>query len=147
MEAARGDSAGHLDCVKLLVTQDQVQLAARDVAGRTVVEVAAQAGALLTIKFLTEERGLGLGLALQAAAREGQAEVLSYLLSAGAGVDTRDQKGRTALFLSVSGQHEEASRVLLEAGAELDTEDEDGVTVRSLARKQNIVELLQSFAS
>ena len=59
--------------------------------GRTVSEVAAQAGAVNTIRFLREERGLHLSLhsSLHAAAREGQAEVLRYLLSLGAEVDTR----------------------------------------------------------
>ena len=88
MEAARGD---HLDCVRLLLGQDQVQVEARDTMGRTVSQVAAQAGALHTIRFLREERGVqpGLGGSLHAAAREGQAEVLRYLLSLGTEVDTR----------------------------------------------------------
>ena len=88
MEAARGD---HLECVCILVGQGQLQLEARDRMGRTVSEVAAQAGAVNTIRFLREERGLHLSLhsSLHAAAREGQAEVLRYLLSLGAEVDTR----------------------------------------------------------
>ena len=146
MEAARGRTAGHLECVNVLLAVDEDQLSARDKTGRTVVEVAAQAGAVHTIRHLGEERGLDLtlGLPLHAAAREGQAEVITYLLSLGTEVDTRDERGRTALFLSVSGQHEEATSALLEAGADLSVEDKDGVTVRSLARKPNILALMQS---
>ena len=50
----------------------------------------------------------------------------------------RDEKGRTGLFLSVSGQHLEASEVLLEAGADLSSSDLAGVEIRSLSRKENM---------
>ena len=88
MEAARGD---HLECVRLLLAVEEVQVTARDKMGRTVSQVAAQAGALNTIRFLREERGLDptLYCSLHAAAREGQAEVLRYLLSLGTEVDIR----------------------------------------------------------
>ena len=58
----------------------------------------------------------------------------------------RDEKGRTGLFLSVSGQHLEASEVLLEAGADLGSRDEEGVEVRSLARKENMLALLARYS-
>ena len=88
MEAARGD---HLECVRLLLGQDQLQVEARDRMGRTVSQVAAQAGAVKTMRYLREERGLDPTShgSLHAAAREGQAEVIRYLLSLGAEVDTR----------------------------------------------------------
>ena len=91
MEAARGRTAGHLECVNVLLAVDEDQLSARDKTGRTVVEVAAQAGAVHTIRHLGEERGLDLTLelSLHSAAREGQAEVVRYLISAGAQVDSR----------------------------------------------------------
>lgn len=145
MEAARGD---HLECVRLLLEQEQVQVRARDKMERTVSEVAAQAGAVKTIRYLREERGLDprLDNSLHAAAREGQAEVLRYLLSLGTEVDTRDQRGRTALFLSVSAQHLQAAEVLLEAGADLDSRDMEGVEVRSLARKENMLALLKKYS-
>ena len=58
----------------------------------------------------------------------------------------RDEKGRTGLFLSVSGQHVEASEVLLEAGADLRSSDLAGVEVRSLARKENMLALLEKYS-
>ena len=58
----------------------------------------------------------------------------------------RDEKGRTGLFLSVSGQHLEASEVLLEAGANLGSSDMAGVEVRSLARKENMLTLLDKYS-
>ena len=92
MEAARGD---HLECLRLLLGQEQLQVTARDRMGRTVTQVAAQAGAVNTIRYLREERGLdpNLDCSLHAAAREGQAEVLRYLLSLGTEVDTRSVSG------------------------------------------------------
>ena len=46
------------------------------------------------------------------------------------------------MFLSISGQHENASKVLLEAGADINSEDMNGVKVKDLARKLRIVELV-----
>ena len=57
--------------------------------------------------------------------REGQAEAVRLLLSCGAEVDREDTRGRTPLFLSVSGHYLEAARSLLEAGAGLDKEDQE----------------------
>ena len=57
----------------------------------------------------------------------------------------RDAEGRTPLFLSVSGQHAETSRVLLKAGASASSQDDKGVRVRDLARKQQIVDIVAQF--
>ena len=58
----------------------------------------------------------------------------------------RDEKGRTGLFLSVSGQHCEAAEVLLEAGADLGARDLAGVEVRQLARRENMLALLDKYS-
>ena len=42
-----------------------------------------------------------------------------------------------------SGQHTEVTKALLEAGLDLDSQDKDGVTVKSLARKEDMIKLLQ----
>ena len=55
---------------------------------------------------------------------------MRLLLSCGAEVDREDTRGRTLLFLSVSGQHLEAARSLLESGARLDKEDQEGNSIR-----------------
>ena len=97
------------------------------------------------MRYLREERGLdpSQGLSLHSAAREGQLEVTRYLISSGVEVNTRDDRGRTPLFLSVSGQHTEVTKALLEAGEDLDSQDQHGVTVKSLARKEDMIKLLQ----
>ena len=78
--------------------------------------------------------------------REGQAEAVRLLLSCGAEEDREDTRGRTHLFLSVSGQHLEAARSLLEAGARLDKEDQEGNSIRQLARKLDLVDLVDEFS-
>ena len=57
----------------------------------------------------------------------------------------RDVEGRTPLFLSVSGQHAGTTKLLLEAGASLGSQDNNGVLVRDLARKQEIVDIVNQF--
>ena len=68
MDAAR---AGHLACVRLLASSAGSDLGTEDRMGRTVVEVAAQAGACEVLQFLRTELGVDLnsGLSLHAAAR------------------------------------------------------------------------------
>ena len=111
MDAAR---AGHLACVRLLashpgtdletedrmvnINQSEAFLLTNDQSqGRTVVEVAAQAGACEVLQFLRLELGVDVtsGLSLHAAAREGQAEAVRLLVSCGAEVDREDIRGRT----------------------------------------------------
>ena len=59
--------------------------------------------------------------------REGKFEAVRLLLSCGAEVDREDTRGRTPLFLSVSGQHLEAARSLLEVRARLDNWPENQI--------------------
>ena len=78
--------------------------------------------------------------------REGQAEAVRLLLSCDAEEDREDTRGRTPLFLSVSGQHLEAARSLLEAGARLDKEDQEGHSIWKLARKPDLLALVAEFS-
>ncbi len=54
------------------------------------------------------------------AAETGDAARLAELLAAGAGVDTLDGHGQTALMLAARNGHCDAVRVLLDAGAGID---------------------------
>ena len=55
---------------------------------------------------------------------------------------SRDLRGRTPLWLAVSGQHEGCVGVLVAAGAEVGVEDSAGVAVLGLARTQGVRERL-----
>ena len=71
---------------------------------------------------------------------------MRLLLSCDAEEDREDTRGRTPLFLSVSGQHLEAARYLLEAGARLDKEDQEGHSIWKLARKPDLLALVAEFS-
>jgi ankyrin repeat protein len=66
--------------------------------------------------------------ALLQAARNGQADGCQALLTSGADIECRDEKGRTPLILAIKGKSCEATAALLAAGADVDVHDNDGDT-------------------
>ena len=75
-------------------------------------------------------------------APEAQAiKVVSFLLDAGARVDDRDARGRTALMIAAEGGHAEIANLLLARGADLSLKDKAGkraadLTVLSALRER-----------
>jgi uncharacterized protein len=68
-------------------------------------------------------------------------EVVSYLLDAGAHIDDRDDRGRTALMIAAEGGHAEVASLLLARGADPSLKDKAGkraadLTVLSSLREQ-----------
>jgi ankyrin repeat protein len=53
-------------------------------------------------------------------------EVVSYLLDAGAHIDDRDNRGRTALMIAAEGGHAEIADLLLKRGADRSLKDKAG---------------------
>jgi ankyrin repeat protein len=53
-------------------------------------------------------------------------EVVSYLLEAGAHIDDRDDRGRTALMIAAEGGHSEIAELLLKRGADPSLKDKAG---------------------
>jgi len=140
MDAAR---AGHLDCVKELATEADLSLT--DKMNRGIVEVTAQAGSLEVLKYLRTilDQSSITNATLHCAAREGHADIIKQLLDWEADPHKLDDQGRTPLFLSVSGQHFEAARLLLLAGSKTDIVDNSGNKLVSLARSQELINLLK----
>jgi ankyrin repeat protein len=76
-------------------------------------------------------------------APEAQAiEVVSYLLDAGAHVDDRDDRGRTALMIAAEGGHAEITNLLLARGADASLKDKAGKRAADLTVLSSLRERL-----
>lgn len=86
---------------------------------------------------------------MQEAAKEGQTSMLSILLRTGFYVDSRDERGRTALQQCAIHRHIEAAKVLLAAGADVKAVDAEGISVilaAVKARCEEMVKLLLNYS-
>lgn len=68
----------------------------------------------------------------QAVAEAQALEVVSYLVDAGAHVDGRDDRGRTALMTAAEGNHADIARLLLKHGADPSLRDKAGKSAADL---------------
>jgi uncharacterized protein len=76
-------------------------------------------------------------------APEAQAvKIISYLLDAGAHVDDRDDRGRTALMIAAEGGHEEIVNLLVARGADASLKDKAGKRAADLTRLSSLRERL-----
>jgi uncharacterized protein len=76
-------------------------------------------------------------------APEAQAvKVVSYLLDAGAHIDDRDDRGRTALMIAAEGGHEEIAALLMARGADASLKDKAGKRAADLTRLSSLRERL-----
>jgi ankyrin repeat protein len=69
-------------------------------------------------------------------------EVVSYLLDAGARIDDRDDRGRTALMIAAEGGHAEIANLLLARGADLSLKDKAGKRAADLTVLSSLRERL-----
>ena len=69
-------------------------------------------------------------------------EVVSYLLDAGAHVDDRDDRGRTALMIAAEGGHAQIAALLLARGADLSLKDKAGKRAADLTVLSSLRERL-----
>ena len=83
---------------------------------------------------------------LNIAARNGNREVIRYLITAGADVNlTAEDRGTTALIDSVMAQNQDIADDLIKAGTDLNVKDKNGqtaLTVAAGASMEKLVELL-----
>ena len=130
--------AGRTALVQLLLDHGGDGLAPDD-TGKTPIIYAAASGQLEIVKLLLAQHidinaryANDLTLLMWAcgpddSVAEPQAlEVVAYLLDAGAHIDDRDARGRTALMISAEGNHPEIAKLLLAHGADATLKDKAG---------------------
>ncbi|WMJ69505.1 ankyrin repeat domain-containing protein [Stenotrophomonas sp. 24(2023)] len=78
---------------------------------------------LMALVLPASGAGGDAGQRLRAAASLGDARAVHEALQAGAPIDARDARGRTALLLATHGNHVDAARVLVQAGADVNAKD------------------------
>ena len=74
---------------------------------------------------------------------DNKAELIGVLVDAGANVDARNCRNRTALFTAIDGEDTDSIKALLEAGADVNTRDKSGETPLHSATWQRDTDLLR----
>jgi ankyrin repeat protein len=145
MLAAR---SGHLKVVQYLVEQ-KASVTRKSKVGDSALMVASLKGHVPVARFLIE-RGAEVNppgwTPLHYAAFEGQAAMITFLLSKGADKDVPAPNEYTALMLAIRGAHEEAARTILYADPDVRYKTSAGDTAMKLAIQKGyapIVDLLK----
>jgi uncharacterized protein len=128
-----------------------------DATGKTALAYAAGRGFAPVVRLLLENGadlnarlGNDLNALMWAAGHSDEAgsadvaETMSVLLDAGAHVNEKDNRGRTALMITAELGHTEASDALLRHGADRSLTDSAGKTARDLANNDALRALLAS---
>ncbi|VDK20228.1 unnamed protein product [Taenia asiatica] len=125
---------GKLEVVKSILSQNSVDVEARDAAGSTPLVLASRQGYLEIVKCLLEANAKLDQIdqdgwsALRSAAWGGHIDVVNLLLESGVDVDITGPDSRTALRAAAWAGHSEIVRRLLAAGADVNRPDAEGRT-------------------
>jgi RNA polymerase sigma-70 factor (ECF subfamily) len=90
---------------------------------------------------------INLYLTFDAAAKNGQLDLLEQMLVDGVEINAKDASGRTLLHWAVENDHTEAARLLLKYGADRNIPDRSRKTAYQLARKRRNPQVLRLFES
>lgn len=148
--------AGRNEVVKLLLAH-KADARAVDETGKAPIVYAAAAGELDIVRQLLAQNidvnaryANDLTLLMWASGPdqnipEAQAlEVVSYLIDAGAHIDDRDARGRTALMIAAEGNHPTIAQLLLAHGADPSLHDKAGKRAADLTMLSALRETLTS---
>ncbi|XP_014346332.1 ankyrin repeat domain-containing protein 16 isoform X2 [Latimeria chalumnae] len=143
---------GHTNIAKMLMEKHKACYTAVDNLGSQPLHQAAVTARDGAIRFLVSELGVNVNqratgmklTALHYAAKEGHAGTIQTLLSLGADVQAKDEKGRSALHMACAGQHAGCVGILLQAGLQ-DSADTSGMLARQLAKKPNVLKALNGI--
>jgi uncharacterized protein len=122
------DSTAYVDTMRVLVAGGvELTRRSRD-EGLTPLQMARERGHTrlegVLVKATTATRVADPDAALLAAAARGDADTAATALRAGADVEARDDRRRTALLLAVTGEHLDVARLLVAMGADPDALDD-----------------------
>ncbi|KAM4678227.1 ankyrin repeat domain-containing protein 16 isoform 2-T2 [Discoglossus pictus] len=139
---------GHLRIAQLLIDKKQVSYTSLDNMGAQALHLAAVTGQDQALEYLVSRLGVSVNeratsiqlSALHYAAKEGHASTISTLLTLGADLHCKDQKGRSALHMACAGQHAVCVQILLDSGL-ADSPDCQGSYAQELARKPEVQRL------
>ena len=92
-------------------------------------------------------RAINLYTTFDAAAKNGQLDLLEQMLVDGVEINAKDAAGRTLLHWAVDNDHAEAVRLLLKYGADRSITDRSRKTAYQLAKKRKNTEVLRLFES
>lgn len=135
---------GNVVMVELLLDHG-VQIDAPDAHGNTALALAVLRGRTQTAELMLK-RGATLhadALLLQAA-RTGNPDrdVIRFLASRGADLETRDANGDTALLLAVKSNHLRLARHLVDVGADVNATDASGRSALAIAKAANASDMV-----
>ena len=105
--------------------------------GQGLIHTAAREGQHDAIKLLIEWQVPGLDTRYLSSGNKKTLIGFPFLLH-----DPRDVRGRTPLWLAVSGQHAATCSLLIGAGADPRVVDNQGVSVEELARKPDVKDVV-----
>lgn len=92
-------------------------------------------------------KAINLYLTFDAAAKNGQLDLLEQMLVDGVEIDAKDAGGRTLLHWAVENDHADAVRLLLKYGADRTVTDRSRKTAYQLAKKRGNPVVLRLFES
>jgi RNA polymerase sigma-70 factor (ECF subfamily) len=92
-------------------------------------------------------KAINLYTTFDAAAKNGQLDLLEQMLVDGVAIDAKDAGGRTLLHWAVENDHAEAVRLLLKYGADRTATDRSRKTAYQLAKKRRNPAILRLFES
>uniref|UniRef100_A0ACD5YL37 Uncharacterized protein n=1 Tax=Avena sativa TaxID=4498 RepID=A0ACD5YL37_AVESA len=135
---------GNISLLKKMASKVDLR-GAKDADGNTALHLAAIKGCLESCRFLVEESGVDVnsvsktgGTPMLYAAREGNVQIIRYLLDRGGDPSMPDERGSTPLHDVAMQGHSEAVRLLLSKGAPVDPVDHRGAPLHLAASNDHV---------
>uniref|UniRef100_A0A1L8DIU6 Ankyrin n=1 Tax=Nyssomyia neivai TaxID=330878 RepID=A0A1L8DIU6_9DIPT len=140
---------GHMICVKLLL-DFKCPVDAVTHAGKTALHIACEFQHTPVVELLirynanlNQKTFNSRDFPLVIAARNGNTEIISMLINAGALVDERNLQDVTPLMEAIEMKNVQAAKLLIESGANINLQDREGLSPLCLAVMSESVEIVR----